>query len=99
VIVLALVDVLTQLRSQQDILEARIREALLAHPDGTIFTSLPRAGTVSPWRWIGRAARAGRSACRHPAGTGPGTRGSADVTWSNTLTATTRSWWLVSRAR
>ena len=46
VVVLGLVDVLTGLRSQQDILEARIREALLAHPDGAIFTSLPRAGTV-----------------------------------------------------
>jgi transposase len=46
VIVLALVDLLTQLRQQQAMLEARIKEALLAHPDGPIFTSLPRAGTV-----------------------------------------------------
>jgi len=41
-----LVDLLTTLRAQQDNLEARIKEALLAHPDGPIFRSLPRAGTV-----------------------------------------------------
>ena len=46
VIVLALVDLLTRLREQQDTLETRIREALQAHPDGPIFTSLPRAGTI-----------------------------------------------------
>lgn len=46
VIVTALVDLLTTLRAQQDNLEARIKEALLAHPDGPIFQSLPRAGTV-----------------------------------------------------
>jgi transposase len=45
-IVLTLVDLLTQLREQQSTLEARIKEALLAHPDGPIFQSLPRAGTV-----------------------------------------------------
>ncbi|NHC25555.1 IS110 family transposase [Nocardioides sp. IC4_145] len=45
-IVLALVDLLTQLREQQAQLETRIKEALLAHPDGPIFQSLPRAGTV-----------------------------------------------------
>lgn len=46
VIVLALVDLLTGLRQQQADLEARIKEALLAHPDGPIFQSLPRAGVV-----------------------------------------------------
>jgi transposase len=46
VIVLALVDLLTTLREEQTRLEARIKEALLAHPDGPIFQSLPRAGTV-----------------------------------------------------
>lgn len=46
VIVLTLVDLLTMLRQQQHQLETRIKEALLAHPDGPIFQSLPRAGTV-----------------------------------------------------
>ena len=45
-VVLTLVDLLTTLRAQQAALEARIKEALLAHPDGPIFQSLPRAGTV-----------------------------------------------------
>jgi transposase len=46
VIVLTLVDLLTTLRHEQEQLEARIKEALLAHPDGRIFQSLPRAGVV-----------------------------------------------------
>jgi transposase len=46
VIVLTLVDLLTTLREEQARLEVRIKEALLAHPDGPIFQSLPRAGTV-----------------------------------------------------
>lgn len=46
VIVTALVDVLTGLRAKQEDLEVRIREALLAHPDGPVFMSLPRAGVV-----------------------------------------------------
>lgn len=45
-IVLTLVDLLTGLRQQQADLEARIKEALLAHPDGPIFQSLPRSGVV-----------------------------------------------------
>jgi transposase len=45
-IVLSLVDLLTALRAQQGALETQIRKALLAHPDGPIFTSLPRAGTI-----------------------------------------------------
>jgi transposase len=45
-IVLTLVDLLTQVREQQGELETRIKEALLAHPDGPIFQSLPRAGAV-----------------------------------------------------
>jgi transposase len=45
-IVMTLVDLLTTLRREQDQLEARIKEALLAHPDGPIFQSLPRAGVV-----------------------------------------------------
>ena len=46
VIVLTLVELLTALRTQQHDLEVRIKEALLAHPDGPIFQSLPRAGTI-----------------------------------------------------
>jgi transposase len=45
-IVLTLVDLLTTLRAHQATLETRIKEALLAHPDGPIFQSLPRAGTI-----------------------------------------------------
>lgn len=46
IIVLVLVELLTTLRHQQTELETRIKEALLAHPDGAIFQSLPRSGTV-----------------------------------------------------
>lgn len=46
VIVETLVGLLATLRREQDQLEARIKEALLAHPDGIIFQSLPRAGTI-----------------------------------------------------
>ena len=45
-IVLTLVDLLATLRHQQNQLEVRIKEALLAHSDGPIFQSLPRAGIV-----------------------------------------------------
>lgn len=45
-IVTTLVDILLRLRDQQDQLEIRIREALLAHPDGPILQSLPRAGVI-----------------------------------------------------
>ncbi|MHA6784074.1 transposase [Pseudonocardia saturnea] len=45
-IVLTLVDILEDLRSKTAQLEDRIEEALLAHPDGPIFMSLPRAGVV-----------------------------------------------------
>ena len=46
VIVLTLVELLMALRQEQDQLQTRIKEALLAHPDGPIFQSLPRAGVV-----------------------------------------------------
>ena len=42
----ALVAVLMSLRSEISELEARIAEQLLLHPDGGIFTSLPRSGSV-----------------------------------------------------
>ncbi|MFC7495457.1 MULTISPECIES: IS110 family transposase [unclassified Nocardioides] len=45
-VVLTLVDLLTTIRAHQTALETRIKEALLTHPDGPIFQSLPRAGTV-----------------------------------------------------
>ena len=45
-IVLTLAEVLITLRDRQAALEARIKEALLAHPDGPIIQSLPRSGTV-----------------------------------------------------
>jgi transposase len=45
-IVLTLVDLLIAIRDKQTALEIQIKEALLAHPDGPIFQSLPRAGTV-----------------------------------------------------
>lgn len=45
-IVDTLVQLLVELRARQADLEARITEALAAHPDGPIFTSLPRAGTI-----------------------------------------------------
>ena len=45
-LVRTLVDLLSTIREQQSNLETRIKEALLAHPDGPIFQSLPRAGTI-----------------------------------------------------
>ena len=45
-VVLALVEVLKSVRTQIDELNARIAEQLETHPDGKIFTSLPRAGVV-----------------------------------------------------
>jgi transposase len=45
-VALALVEVLKSVRAQIDELTARIAEQLDTHPDGKIFTSLPRAGVV-----------------------------------------------------
>ena len=42
----AFVAVLETLRAQIDALTARIAEQLALHPDGQIFCSLPRSGTV-----------------------------------------------------
>jgi transposase len=78
-IVLALVDLLTGLRKQQADLETRIKEALLAHPDGPIFQSLPRSGVV---RAATRLAEIGDCRARFPdpqalaaaAGVAPSTR-------------------------
>jgi len=45
-VTLALVHAIEAIREQTGTLEGRIAEQLLAHPDGRIFTSLPRAGRV-----------------------------------------------------
>lgn len=45
-LVTTFVELLTQLRGQLATLQSRIHETLLAHPDGPIFASLPRAGTI-----------------------------------------------------
>jgi transposase len=45
-VTVAFVGVLVTLRAQIAELEARIAEQLELHPDGAIFTSLPRSGTV-----------------------------------------------------
>jgi transposase len=68
-IVGTLVELLTQLRVQTTALEARIQEALLAHPDGPVFASLPRAGTIRAatcWPSWGTAAPATPTRPRSP---------------------------------
>lgn len=45
-VVIALIEVLRAVRVQIDELTMRMAEQLDIHPDGAIFTSLPRAGTV-----------------------------------------------------
>ena len=80
-VVVTLVEVLLELRTRQDALEARIHEALLAHPDGPIFQSLPRAGTI---RAATLLAEIGDCRARYPdpaslaaaAGVAPSTRAS-----------------------
>lgn len=45
-VTVAFVAVLESVRAQIDELDARIAELLDAHPDGPVFRSLPRSGTV-----------------------------------------------------
>ena len=45
-VTLALVRAIAAVREQVAVLEARIAEQLAVHPDGAIFTSLPRSGSV-----------------------------------------------------
>ena len=45
-VILAYVRAIAVVRDQADVLEARIVEQLALHPDGHIFTSLPRSGRV-----------------------------------------------------
>jgi transposase len=83
-ITLALVAALTALRAQIKALEERIAAQLAAHPDGHIFTSLPRAGTVRAARLL---AEIGDARGRYPtpeslvclAGAAPSTRQSGKV--------------------
>jgi transposase len=75
---------LTSLVEQIDALEAQIADALAAHPDAKVFTSLPRAGTVRAARLL---AEIGDCRGRYPtaaslaglAGVTPSTRQSGQV--------------------
>ncbi len=75
---------LTALVEQIAVLETQIADALAAHPDGRIFTSLPRAGTVRAARLL---AEIGDARGRYPtaaalaglAGVTPSTRESGQV--------------------
>ncbi len=75
---------LTALVEQIDALEAQISHALASHPDGPIFTSLPRSGTVRAARLL---AEIGDARGRHPtpaslaglAGVTPSTRQSGQT--------------------
>jgi transposase len=81
---LAFVAVLRTLTAQIEALAARIGEQLALHPDGHIFTSLPRSGTVRAARLLaeigdarGRFPTADALACL--AGLAPSTRQSGKV--------------------
>ena len=83
-ITLALVTALQALRGQIKALEEQIAAQLEAHPDGRIFTSLPRAGTLRAARLL---AEIGDARGRYPtpeslvclAGAAPSTRQSGKV--------------------
>ncbi len=83
-ITLALVTALRAIRAQIKALEDQITAQLAAHPDGHIFTSLPRAGTVRAARLL---AEIGDARGRYPtpeslvclAGAAPSTRQSGKV--------------------
>ena len=84
VVTLAFVVVLRTLTAQIDALAARIAEQLQLHPDGHIFTSLPRSGTDRATRLLaeigdarGRVPTADSLACL--AGVAPSTRQSGKV--------------------
>lgn len=84
-VTLAFVTVLRTLTSQIEALAARITEQLHLHPDGHIFTSLPRSGTVRAARLL---AEIGDARGRFPtpeslaclAGVAPSTRQSGKIT-------------------
>ncbi|WP_298993306.1 IS110 family transposase [uncultured Pseudokineococcus sp.] len=80
----AYVSVLAALRAQIEALATRIAEQLTLHPDGHVFTSLPRSGTVRAARLLaeigdarGRFPTADSLACL--AGVAPSTRQSGKV--------------------
>ncbi len=83
-VTLALVTALSAIRAQIKALEEQITVQLAAHPDGHIFTSLPRAGTVRAARLL---AEVGPARGRYPtpeslvclAGAAPSTRQSGKV--------------------
>jgi transposase len=83
-VTLTLVAALSALRTQIKALEDQIAAQLAAHPDGHIFTSLPRAGTVRAARLL---AEIGDARGRYPtpeslvclAGAAPSTRQSGRV--------------------
>jgi len=83
-VTLALVTALSAVRAQIKALEDQITAQLAAHPDGHIFTSLPRAGTVRAARLL---AEIGDARGRYPtpeslvclAGAAPSTRQSGKV--------------------
>jgi len=83
-VTLALVTALSAIRAQIKALEEQITAQLAAHPDGHIFTSLPRAGTVRAARLL---AEIGDARGRYPtpealvclAGAAPSTRQSGKV--------------------
>ncbi len=83
-VTLALVTALSAIRAQIKALEDQITAQLAAHPDGHIFTSLPRAGTVRAARLL---AEIGDARGRYPtpeslvclAGAAPSTRQSGKV--------------------
>ncbi|MFI6032563.1 IS110 family RNA-guided transposase [Amycolatopsis magusensis] len=84
-VTLAFVAVLRTLTGQIDALAARIAEQLHLHPDGHIFTSLPRSGTVRAARLLaeigdarGRFPTPASLACL--AGVAPSTRQSGKIT-------------------
>lgn len=84
-VTLAFVTVLRTLTTQIETLAARIAEQLHLHPDGHIFTSLPRSGTVRAARLL---AEIGDARGRFPtpdslaclAGVAPSTRQSGKIT-------------------
>lgn len=80
----AFLTTLRAITTQIDVLAARIREELAAHPDQAIFTSLPRAGQVRAARLLaeigdarGRFPTPGSLACL--AGVAPSTRQSGKI--------------------
>jgi transposase len=76
---------LTAIVEQTDVLEAQIADALAAHPDGPIFTSLPRSGTVRAARLL---AEIGDARGRYP--TAAALAGLAGVTPSTRQSGQTR---------